>query len=66
MLVALWDRDRLAADTGLADDGYGFDGVVLAYLVRSESEVDAVLAEAKGAGARITGPLADDGTVWLA
>jgi predicted lactoylglutathione lyase len=56
MLVALWDRDRLAADTGLADDGHGFDGVVLAYLVRSESEVDAVLAEAEGAGARITGP----------
>ncbi len=55
-IVALWDRDRLAADAGLPADGQGFDGVVLAHLVTSEEAVDGVLAEASSAGARVTDP----------
>lgn len=55
MVVALWDRSKLAEDTGLRDDGEGFDGVVLAYNTRSPEEVDEVVAEAERAGARITG-----------
>jgi predicted lactoylglutathione lyase len=52
MIVALWGRDKLAADSGV-DDGGGWGGVTLAYNTRSPEEVDAVLKEAEAAGARI-------------
>jgi hypothetical protein len=52
-IVALWDRAKLAADSGVDDNG-GWGGITLAYNVRSPEEVDAVLAEAKAAGAHIT------------
>ncbi len=52
MIVALWDREALAEDSGVADGG-GFGGVTLALNVRSPAEVDAVLDEASAAGARI-------------
>ncbi len=52
MIVALWGRDRLAADSGVDDSG-GWGGVTLAHNVRSPEEVDAVLAEAESAGAAI-------------
>ena len=54
MIVGLWSRARLAADAGVADDGAGFDGVVLAHNVRSPGEVDAVIAEAAAAGGVVT------------
>ena len=53
MVVALWDRARLAADSGVPDRG-GSDGFALAHNVRSPAEVDAVIAEARAAGAAIT------------
>ena len=52
MIVALWDRALLAADSGVADGG-GWGGVTLAYNVRSPAEADAVIEEARAAGARI-------------
>jgi predicted lactoylglutathione lyase len=52
MVVALWDRARLAEDSGV-EDGGGWGGVTLAYNVRSPDEVDAVLDEARAAGASI-------------
>ncbi len=52
MIVALWDRVRLAEDSGVADAG-GWGGITLAHNVRSPDEVDAVLAEAEAAGATI-------------
>src|SRR5215208_3037790 len=52
MVIALWDRARLATDSGV-EDGGGWGGVTLAYNVRSPAEVNAVLAEARQAGARI-------------
>lgn len=52
MVVALWDRGRLAADSGVADGG-GWGGVTLAHNVRSAAEVDAVIAEAERAGATV-------------
>jgi catechol 2,3-dioxygenase-like lactoylglutathione lyase family enzyme len=52
MVVALWDRAKLANDTGV-DDAGGWGGVTLAYNTRSTAEVDAVLAEARTAGATI-------------
>jgi uncharacterized protein len=52
LIVALWDRGKLARDSGVADSG-GWGGVTLAYNVRSPEEVDAVLAQAQEAGATI-------------
>jgi len=61
MIVALWSREKLAADSGTADSG-GWGGVTLAHNVRSPSDVDAVLAEAEKAGATIARPGAE--TDW--
>jgi uncharacterized protein len=61
MVVALWGRDKLAEDSAVRDGG-GWGGVTLAYNVASPEEVDAVLAEAAGAGARIGRPGAP--TFW--
>ena len=51
-IVALWGRDKLAEDSGVQDQG-GWGGVTLAHNVRSPDEVEAVIAEAKAAGATI-------------
>jgi catechol 2,3-dioxygenase-like lactoylglutathione lyase family enzyme len=58
MVLALWGRDKLAADSEVKDGG-GWGGVTLAYNVRSPAEVDAVLGEAEAAGGRI-GRLGDE------
>ena len=42
MIVALWGREELAADSTVEDAG-GWGGVTLAYNVASPAEVDAVL-----------------------
>jgi predicted lactoylglutathione lyase len=55
MIFALWDRAKLAEDSGVQDAG-GWGGVTLAYNVRSPDEVDAVLAQAQAAGASIPRP----------
>ena len=52
MVVALWSRTELAADSVMQDDG-GWGGVTLAYNTRSPAEVDAVLDEARGAGGSV-------------
>jgi uncharacterized glyoxalase superfamily protein PhnB len=52
MIVALWGRDQLAEDSGVADGG-GWGGITLAYNARSPAEVDDVVEEARAAGARI-------------
>jgi predicted lactoylglutathione lyase len=54
MALVLWDRGKLAADSGIADRGTGFDGMVLAQNVRSAAEVDAIISTAATAGATIT------------
>jgi predicted lactoylglutathione lyase len=52
MVVALWDRARLAADS-CVEDAPGWGGVTLAVNFGSREEVDAVTEEARAAGARI-------------
>ncbi len=77
VVLALWSRDALAADAHLTDSKPGFAGVSLAHNVASETEVDAVLAEAVAAGGALlkagqkvfwggyTGYFADpDGHLW--
>src|ERR687888_270304 len=52
MIVALWDRAKLAEDSCVEDDG-GWGGVTLAYNARTREEVDTVIEEARAAGATI-------------
>lgn len=52
MVVALWNRALLAADSG-ATDGGGWGGITLAHNVGSPAEVDRVLADADTAGATV-------------
>ncbi len=61
MVVALWDRARLAEDSGVEDNG-GWGGITLAYNTRSPAEVDAVIEEARGAGGTI--PREPGETFW--
>ena len=57
--LVLWGREKLALDCGICDDQTsGFSGVVLAHNVRSEEEVDDVMASAETAGATVTRPAA--------
>jgi predicted lactoylglutathione lyase len=58
MVVALWDRARLAEDSTVKDSG-GWGGLTLAYNTRSPEEVDAILAEAEKAGGTIGRPGAE-------
>lgn len=62
VVLAVFGRSALAEDAQVAADApgvqapAGFAGISLAHNVRSEAEVDAVLAEAVAAGAMLTKP----------
>ena len=56
MALALYPRADLAKDANVAPQRHGFAGIAIAYNARSRDEVDAVLAEAEAAGARILKP----------
>jgi predicted lactoylglutathione lyase len=79
MALVLWDRSKLADDSGIVDaspaDGYG--GIALAQNVRTRGEVEHIVAAAEQAGATVTRPPAEtfyggfagcftdpDGHVW--
>jgi hypothetical protein len=61
MVLALWGREKLAEDSAVEDSG-GWGGVTLACNVGSPDEVDAVLGDAREAGAVIGRPGA--ATFW--
>ena len=52
MVLGTWDRDRLAEDSCVEDSG-GWGGVALALNLGSRREVDAVVEQARVAGATI-------------
>jgi catechol 2,3-dioxygenase-like lactoylglutathione lyase family enzyme len=52
MVVALWGQEKLAEDSAV-EVGSGWGGITLAYNTRSPEEVDAVIGEARAAGATI-------------
>ena len=52
MVLALWDRAKLAEDSAVSDSG-GWGGITLAYVTRSQGEVDDVIEQARAAGATI-------------
>jgi uncharacterized protein len=56
MAVSLFSRSELAKDAGISAHGEGFGGFTVAYNARSKEDVDAVLGEAKAAGAEIVKP----------
>ncbi len=60
--LALYPRQALAADVGMAMEGSGFSGVTLAHNVRTQEEVDALLDIAVAAGATLIKPAQD--TFW--
>ncbi len=55
MIVGLWGRDDLAADSAVDDPG-GWGGVTLAHNVADPAEVDRILDAAVGAGATLGRP----------
>jgi catechol 2,3-dioxygenase-like lactoylglutathione lyase family enzyme len=60
--LALWARDDIARDSGLARSAPCPTGLTIGHNVNSAAEVDRIMAEAEGAGARILKPAAD--TFW--
>lgn len=54
--LALWPRNSLSHDSGLPVGKPSLTDVCLAHNVRSQAEVDQVMAEAKKAGATIVKP----------
>ena len=54
VVVTLWAREKLAPDTGVADDGSRGSGITLAHNVDSREEVDAVVEQARANGAEIS------------
>jgi catechol 2,3-dioxygenase-like lactoylglutathione lyase family enzyme len=60
--LALWERRNLAHDTGLPQSGPSPTELSLGHNVNSRADVDAVMARAARAGARIVKPAAD--TFW--
>jgi len=54
VVLVLWSREKLAADTGVADDGATWSGITLAHNVGSREEVDAVIEQARANGGTIS------------
>ncbi|MEU8119536.1 VOC family protein [Spirillospora sp. NPDC049024] len=54
--VGFYGREGLAEQVGMSPEGSGFSGIVLTYVVRSESRVDEIMAEAEKAGATVLKP----------
>lgn len=54
--LGLYGHDELAEDAAVSPAGSGFNGFALAHNVRSEAEVDVVMALAEQAGATVTKP----------
>lgn len=52
--LSLYPRAELAAAAKVSDESEGFSGFTLAHNVASRKEVDAVLEQARNAGARIS------------
>jgi predicted lactoylglutathione lyase len=53
VVVTLWDRTKLAADTGVADDGARWSGITLAHNVGSRQEVDDTIEHARRSGGTV-------------
>ena len=54
VVLVLWAREKLAADSGIVDDGASWSGIALAHNVASRREVDDVVEQARANGATVT------------
>jgi uncharacterized protein len=54
VVLVLWGRKKLAADSGIADDGARWSGITLAHNVASRQAVDHVIEEARANGGTVT------------
>jgi uncharacterized protein len=54
MIISLWDRTKLAQDSGMTPPNAGWSGFTMGYAVGSAEEVDAVCRAAVEAGATQT------------
>jgi hypothetical protein len=54
VVLVLWARDKLAADSGIDDDDATWGGIALAHNVASREEVDAVIEQARANGGTVT------------
>jgi len=61
IVVGLWDRGLLAADSGVTDAG-GWGGITMAHNVSDPGEVDRLMDDAERAGATVVRPPAE--TEW--
>ena len=62
LILALWPRKEIAREGGVPNGAPNAAEMTIAHNVGSKAEVDAVIAEAKAAGATIPAPAAD--RVW--
>jgi uncharacterized protein len=53
VVLVLWGREKLAADTGVADQGASWSGITLAHNAGSREEVEEVIEAARALGAEI-------------
>jgi predicted lactoylglutathione lyase len=54
VVLVLWSREKLAEDSGIADDGATWSGIALAHNVGSREEVDEIVEQALANGATVT------------
>jgi len=54
--LGLYGREALARDANVSADSSGFNNVTISHNLKSEAEVDAVMAEAKASGADVVKP----------
>jgi predicted lactoylglutathione lyase len=59
LVLALFPKEELAKDAGIANDGQGFSGVALAYNVHEKHQVAEVLTLAEQVGGKIVKPAQD-------
>ena len=62
LTLALWERRNIAHDAGLPQSGRSPTEFTIAHNVRTRADVDAVMAQAAAAGAKIVKPASE--TFW--
>jgi uncharacterized protein len=54
VVLVLWAREKLAADSGIEDGGADWSGIALAHNVASREDVDRIIEQARKLGGTVT------------
>jgi predicted lactoylglutathione lyase len=54
VVLVLWAREKLAADSGIEDGGADWSGIALAHNVASRGDVDRIIEQARKLGGTVT------------